>query len=57
MAVSAKCHARLPYGYWPWLRVTVDGEPVRPMETAGRFPNMPAIHAFGRWYTLSRIYP
>ena len=41
VAVSAKCHARLPYGYWPWLEVTVDGEPVRPMETAGRFMAIP----------------
>ena len=41
VAVTAKCHARLAYGYWPWLRVTVDGEPVQPMETAGRFMAVP----------------
>ena len=41
VAVSAKCHARLAYGYWPWLRVTVDGTPVQPLETAGRFMAIP----------------
>ena len=41
VVVSAKCHARLAYGYWPWLEVTVDGEPVRPLETAGRFMAVP----------------
>ena len=41
VAVSARCFARLAYGYWPWLEVTVDGVPVRPMETAGRFLAVP----------------
>ena len=41
VTVSAKCHARLAYGYWPWLRVTVDGTPVQPLETAGRFMAIP----------------
>ena len=41
IAVSARCHARLAYGYWPHLQVTVDGKPVQPMETAGRFMAIP----------------
>lgn len=41
VAVSARCHARLAYGYWPYLRVTVDGAAVKPMETAGRFMAIP----------------
>ncbi len=41
VSVSAKCHARLAYGYWPYLQVTVDGMPVQPMETAGRFIAIP----------------
>ena len=41
VAVSATCHARLAYGYWPYLQVTVDGTPVQPMETAGRFMAIP----------------
>ncbi len=41
VAVSARCFARLAYGYWPYLEVSVDGAPVRPMETAGRFLAVP----------------
>ena len=41
VTVSARCHARLAYGYWPYLQVTVDGTPVQPMETAGRFMAIP----------------
>ncbi len=41
VAVSARCHARLAYGYFPYLQVTVDGSPVEPMETAGRFMAIP----------------
>ena len=41
VAVSARCHARLAYGYFPYLQVTVDGSPVEPMETAGRFMAVP----------------
>ena len=41
VTVSAECHARLPYGYFPYLQVTVDGTPVQPMETAGRFMAIP----------------
>lgn len=41
VAVSARCHARLAYGYFPFLQVTVDGSPVEPMETAGRFMAVP----------------
>ena len=41
VTVSAKCHARLAYGYWPFLQVTVDGTTVEPMETAGRFIAIP----------------
>jgi hypothetical protein len=35
--VSADCFARLAYAYYPNLEVTVDGERVTPMQTAGRF--------------------
>ena len=41
VAVSANGYARLAYGYWPYLEVTVDGTPVQPMETAGRFMAIP----------------
>ena len=41
VSVSARCFARLAYGYWPYLEVTVDGVAVRPMETAGRFLAVP----------------
>ena len=37
VAVSATCYARLSYAYFPYLHITVDGTPVQPMETAGRF--------------------
>jgi len=35
--VSAPCYARLAYSFSPHLRVTVDGKPVVPQETAGHF--------------------
>ena len=41
VAVSARCYVRLAYAYFPYLRVTVDGVPVQPMETAGRFMALP----------------
>ncbi len=41
VAVSASCYARLAYAYFPYLQVTVDGTPVQPMETAGRFVALP----------------
>ncbi len=41
VAVSADCYARLAYAYFPYLQVTVDGTPVQPMETAGRFVALP----------------
>ena len=37
VAVSETCYARLAYAYFPFLEITVDGKPVQPMETAGRF--------------------
>ena len=39
--VSADCYARLAYAYFPYLRVSVDGKPVRPLQTAGRFMALP----------------
>ena len=39
--VSADCYARLAYAYYPYLRVTIDGKPVRPLQTAGRFMALP----------------
>ncbi len=41
VAVSAKCYARLAYAYFPYLQVRVDGKPVRPLQTAGRFMALP----------------
>jgi len=35
--ISAPCYARLAYSFSPHLRVTVDGKPVVPQETAGHF--------------------
>jgi hypothetical protein len=35
--VSADCFARLAYSYYPYLKVTLDGKPITPMQTAGRF--------------------
>ena len=39
--VSEDCYARLAYAYYPYLRVSVDGKPVRPLQTAGRFMALP----------------
>ena len=39
--VSADCYARLAYAYYPYLQVTIDGKPVRPLQTAGRFMALP----------------
>lgn len=41
VAVSENCYARLSYAYFPLLQITVDGTPVQPMETAGRFIALP----------------
>jgi len=35
--VSEPCFARLSYSYYPFLRVIVNGNPVEPLVTAGRF--------------------
>ena len=37
VAISEACYARLSYAYFPYLQITVDGTPVEPLETAGRF--------------------
>ena len=55
--VSARCHARLAYGYWPYLRVTVDGTPVQPMETAGRFLAIPLEAGEHRIAIRARLSP
>ncbi len=34
---SSPCFARLSYAYYPHLRVTVNGQEVAPLQTAGRF--------------------
>ena len=39
--ISEACYARLSYAYFPYLQITVDGTPVQPLETAGRFIALP----------------
>ncbi|MCZ6632643.1 MAG: hypothetical protein O7G87_04500 [bacterium] len=34
---SAPCFARLAYAHYPYLQVTVNGEPQDPLQTAGGF--------------------
>ncbi len=41
VAISEACYARLSYAYFPYLQITVDGMPVQPLETAGRFIALP----------------
>ena len=41
VSVSEACYARLSYAYFPYLKITVDGTPVQPLETAGRFIALP----------------
>ena len=41
VAISEACYARLSYAYFPYLQITVDGMPVEPLETAGRFIALP----------------
>ena len=41
VAISEACYARLSYAYFPHLQITVDGTPVEPLETAGRFIALP----------------
>ncbi|MDE2698586.1 MAG: hypothetical protein OXI23_06940, partial [Gemmatimonadota bacterium] len=41
VATSEACYARLSYAYFPYLHITVDGTPVEPLETAGRFIALP----------------
>ncbi len=41
VAISQACYARLSYAYFPYLQITVDGTPVEPLETAGRFIALP----------------
>ena len=41
VAISEACYARLSYAYFPYLQITVDGTPVEPLETAGRFVALP----------------
>ena len=41
VAVSENCYARLSYAYFSFLQITVDGTPVQPLETAGRFIALP----------------
>ncbi|MXZ11799.1 MAG: hypothetical protein F4Y79_20460 [Gemmatimonadetes bacterium] len=41
VAISEACYARLSYAYFPYLHITVDGTPVEPLETAGRFIALP----------------
>ena len=41
VAVSEACYARLAYAYFPYLQITVDGTPVQPLETDGRFIALP----------------
>ena len=41
VSISEACYARLSYAYFPYLQITVDGTPVEPLETAGRFIALP----------------
>ena len=41
VAISEACYARLSYAYFSYLQITVDGTPVEPLETAGRFIALP----------------
>ena len=41
VAISEACYARLAYAYFPYLQITVNGTPVVPLETAGRFIALP----------------
>ena len=41
VSISEACYARLSYAYFPYLQITVDGTPVQPLETAGRFIALP----------------
>ena len=41
VSISETCYARLSYAYFPYLQITVDGMPVQPLETAGRFIALP----------------
>ncbi len=41
VSISETCYARLAYAYFPYLQITVDGTPVEPLETAGRFIALP----------------
>jgi hypothetical protein len=41
VSVTDRCYARLAYGYFPHLNVTVNGEPVEPLVTAGSFMAIP----------------
>ena len=41
VSISEACYARLSYAYFPYLQITVNGAPVEPLETAGRFIALP----------------
>ena len=41
VSISEACYARLSYAYFPYLQITVNGTPVEPLETAGRFIALP----------------
>lgn len=41
LEVTEQCFARLAYGYFPFLRVTVNGREVEPLVTMGRFMALP----------------
>lgn len=56
--VTEACYARLAYAYFPYLRVTVDGHPVEPMVTAGRYVALrlsPGEHVIELQATLSPL--
>ena len=57
VGVSASCYARLAYAYSPHLHVSVNGKPVRPLQTAGRFLALPLEAGEHEIVIRSRLSP
>jgi len=55
--VSAPCFARLAYAYFPYLGLSVDGQPVRLLQTAGRFIALPLDPGEHRIVLEARLSP
>ena len=57
VGVSASCYARLAYAYSPYLQVSVNGVPLRPLQTAGRFLALPLEAGEHEIVIKSRLSP